>query len=100
MVPRGGAGRTNPVSAIRDCKSGSHRVSALHDHQKGRRIKTLKACMVLLGVGGLLAFGAYQFTDNLSTAIIIFAITVGLIFVAHPIQKYFLFWEGQELPGL
>jgi len=56
----------------------------------GRRIKTLKACMVLLGVGGLLAFGAYQFTDNLSTAIIIFAITIGLIFVAHPDTKIFI----------
>ena len=66
----------------------------------GRRIKTLKACMVLLGVGGLLAFGAYQFTDNLSTAIIIFAITVGLIFVAHPDTKIFFILGGAGIAGI
>ena len=46
--------------------------------------------MVLAGVGGLLAFAAYLFTDNLSTAIIIFCITAGLIFVAHPDMKIFV----------
>lgn len=66
----------------------------------GHRIKTLKACMVLLGVGGLLAFGAYQFTDNLSTAIIIFAITIGLIFVAHPDTKIFFILGGAGLAGI
>ena len=30
---------------------------------------------------------AYVFTDNLSTAIIIFGITMGLIFIAHPKVK-------------
>lgn len=56
----------------------------------GRQVKTLKACMILALAGGGLAAGAYIFTDNLSTAIIIFGITAGLIFVAHPDVKHFL----------
>ena len=56
----------------------------------GRQVKTLKACMVLAGWGGVLAFGAYYFTDNLSTAMIIFGITVGLVFIAHPKTKPFV----------
>ena len=58
--------------------------------EMGKRIKTLKACMILGVAGGALAFVAYVFTENLSTAIIIFGITVGLIFVAHPDTKIFL----------
>ena len=58
--------------------------------QMGRQVKTLKACMVLALAGGGLAFVAYMFTDNLSTAIIIFGITAGLIFIAHPKLKPFL----------
>ena len=45
----------------------------------GRQVKTLKGCMRLAGSGGLLAAGAYILTENLSTAIIIFGITAGLI---------------------
>lgn len=56
----------------------------------GRQVQTLKACMILGLAGGVLAGGAYVFTDNLSTAIIIFGITAGLIFVAHPKVKPFL----------
>lgn len=56
----------------------------------GRRVKTLKACMVLGAWGALLAAGAYVFTENLSTAIIILCITIGLIFVAHPDTKKFI----------
>lgn len=58
--------------------------------QMGKQIKTLKACMVLGSIGGLLALVAHVFTDNLSTAIIIFCITAGLIFVAHPDLKVFI----------
>ena len=58
--------------------------------QMGRQVKTLKACMILALAGGGLAFVAYIFTDNLSTAIIIFGITAGLIFIAHPKLKPFL----------
>lgn len=46
--------------------------------------------MRLAGSGGLLAAGAYILTENLSTAIIIFGITAGLIFMAHPNTKLFL----------
>ena len=60
----------------------------------GRSIRTLKAVMILGGSGGFLAFLAYAFTDNLSTAIIIFCITVGLIFIAHPKVKPFLIVAG------
>ena len=56
----------------------------------GRQVQTLKACMILGLAGGVLAGGAYIFTNNLSTAIIIFGITAGLIFVAHPKLKPFL----------
>ncbi|MCI5901502.1 MAG: putative lipid II flippase FtsW [Blautia sp.] len=58
--------------------------------QMGRQVRTLKACMTLAAMGGLLALIAYVFTDNLSTAIIIFCITAGLIFVAHPEMKPFI----------
>ena len=56
----------------------------------GRQVKTLRNCMILAGAGGILAAVAYIFTDNLSTAIIIFGITAGLIFIAHPNTKLFL----------
>lgn len=58
--------------------------------QMGKQVKTLKACMVLGSMGGFLTLIAYVFTDNLSTAIIIFCMTVGLIFVAHPDMKPFI----------
>ena len=56
----------------------------------GKKVKTLKGCMFLAGLGGFQAFLAYVFTDNLSTAIIIFGITVGMIFIAHPKFKWFI----------
>ena len=60
----------------------------------GRNIKTLRAFMILAGSGSALAFLAYACTDNLSTAIIIFCITMGLIFIAHPKVKPFLIAAG------
>ena len=56
----------------------------------GKTVKTLKACMVLAGLGGLQGLAAYVLTSNLSTAIIIFCITAGLIFVAHPKTRPFM----------
>jgi cell division protein FtsW len=50
----------------------------------GRRVKTLKSCMIMAATGGFQALIAYVFTDNLSTALIIFGITVCMIFLAHP----------------
>ena len=58
--------------------------------QMGKTGKTLKACMVLAGLGGLQGLAAYVLTSNLSTAIIIFCITAGLIFVAHPKTRPFM----------
>ena len=58
--------------------------------QMGKQIRSLRACMVLGGMGGLQALIAFVFTDNLSTAIIIFCITVGMIFLAHPDTKIFI----------
>ena len=56
----------------------------------GKQVHTLKACAVLGGMGGFLAMLAYIFTENLSTAIIIFCITLGMIFVVHPDMKPFI----------
>lgn len=56
----------------------------------GKKMNSLKACMTLVAMGTFLALLAYVCTDNLSTAIIIFCITVGMIFVAHPKTRIFL----------
>lgn len=56
----------------------------------GKRIQTLKATMVLLAAGGIQALVAYVFTENLSTAIIIFGITAGMVFIAHPKTRPFV----------
>lgn len=63
----------------------------------GKKIRTLKAVMMLTGSGGFLALLAYVCTENLSTAIIIFCITMGLIFIAHPKVKPFLIAAGGVL---
>lgn len=56
----------------------------------GKQVQTLKACMVLASMGGLLGLIAYVATDNLSTAIIICGITAGMIFIAHPDTRPFV----------
>ena len=56
----------------------------------GKKMNSLKACMTLGAMGTFLALLAYVCTDNLSTAIIIFCITVGMIFVAHPKTRIFM----------
>ena len=56
----------------------------------GKNVKTLRGSAILLGVGGLLALGAYQLTENLSTGLIIGAITVLMIFIAHPKTRPFI----------
>ncbi len=50
----------------------------------GRRFQGLKACIFPLALGLVLGFGAYKFTENLSTAIIIVGIACVIVFVAHP----------------
>ena len=56
----------------------------------GRKVKTLKSCMILGLPGAGLALAAYILTDNLSTAMIILGITVGMVFVAHPDMRPFI----------
>ena len=60
----------------------------------GSTIRTPKGMLILFAVGGIQALTAYIFTDNLSTAIIIFGITAGLIFIAHPDYKIFFILLG------
>ena len=56
----------------------------------GRDFYRLKGVLLITLYGGIAAFGAYYFTDNLSTAIIIMAIALIMIFIAHPKTKPFL----------
>lgn len=68
----------------------------------GRKIKSLKAVGVLLGLGVIQAGAAYILTENLSTGIIIGGITVLMIFVAHPKTTPFLitFGAGAGIVGI
>ncbi len=50
----------------------------------GREFYTVFGTLKVIGVGVISAAGAYYFTDNLSTAIIIFIIDLVIVFVAHP----------------
>lgn len=58
--------------------------------QMGKKASEIRGIKVLLGVGGALGLVTFLFTDNLSTAIIIWGITCVLIFVAHPRTKPFI----------
>lgn len=52
--------------------------------QMGKKAANTRAMLILGGTGGTLGLVTFVFTDNLSTAIIIWGITGALIFVAHP----------------
>lgn len=56
----------------------------------GRKINTLKGTLFLLFWGAVPAAFAWYFTDNLSTGLIIGAITMVIIFVSHPRTKPFM----------
>ncbi|MBR2950192.1 MAG: cell division protein FtsW [Lachnospiraceae bacterium] len=56
----------------------------------GRKVKTNKGFLVILGAAGLMSFAVWQFTDNLSSAIIIAGIAVLMLFVASPDYKRFV----------
>ncbi len=56
----------------------------------GRDMKNVKSMLILVAVGLILSVFALVFTDNLSTAIIIFAIDWIIIFVAHPKTRPFM----------
>ena len=50
----------------------------------GKRYKGIKPVAVALTLAAVMLVATWQFTDNLSTAIIIFGIACVIIFVAHP----------------
>ncbi len=56
----------------------------------GKRLKTKKVTLNLLGAVILQAGGAYLLTDNLSTAVIIFGIGFGMLYLLHPNKKLFI----------
>lgn len=60
----------------------------------GKNVKTLRGSVFLLCTGALLAMGAFLLTENLSTGIIIGAITVIMIFIAHPKTRPFIIMGG------
>ena len=56
----------------------------------GQKAKKRDGIKILLGYGLVATLGVFLLTDNLSTAIIVFAITCILIFVVHPKTKPFV----------
>lgn len=60
----------------------------------GRRAYTLKGMFEVGAFGAVAAAGVLFFTENLSTAIIVMAITCILIFVIHPKTKPFVMLAG------
>lgn len=60
----------------------------------GRKIKGFKGVVFMLIVGMIPALAAFEFTDNLSTALIIAMITAFIIFVSHPKTAPFLILAG------
>ncbi len=56
----------------------------------GRAFYKLKGVLHILLYGFIPAFCAYYFTENLSTAVIIMALSFVLVFVAHPKTKPFI----------
>lgn len=63
----------------------------------GEKVHTLKGTLVILGVGFVAFFGVFEFTDNLSTAVIVFGIVCVLIFVVHRKTAIFLAIAGGGL---
>lgn len=56
----------------------------------GKNMRTWPAFFTVLIAGGLTSFLTFVFTDNLSTAIIIAGITVGLLFIVFPDVRPFI----------
>ncbi len=56
----------------------------------GKNAESPKGMGILAGMGGLLGLVTFVFTDNLSTAIIIWGITGVLVFIAHPKTRPFV----------
>ncbi len=68
----------------------------------GYKFKKWKAPMMVMAIGLTSALFTFVFTENLSTAVIIAAITFGLVFIAHPLTKPFIFiiWGGIGFLGV
>lgn len=56
----------------------------------GKKVATKNGGVRIIGIGLIAFLGVWILTDNLSTAIIVLAITVILYFVVHPKMKFFL----------
>ena len=56
----------------------------------GKNMRTWPAFFTVLIAGGVTSFLTFAFTDNLSTAIIIAGITVGLLFIVFPDTRPFV----------
>ena len=66
----------------------------------GRTLNSLKAVVFLMILGGIQGVGAYILTENLSTGLIIIAISAIVIFLAHPKTKPFLVLAGSGVAVL
>lgn len=66
----------------------------------GKNMKTGKAFAIVLGCGALSSFLTLFFTDNLSTAIIIAGITVGMLFIVFPKKMPFAIGAGVVAAGV
>ena len=60
----------------------------------GKNMKSWKAFWTVLSAGAFTSILTLVFTDNLSTAVIIAGITVGLLFIVFPNNKPFLIGAG------
>ncbi|MCI5649833.1 MAG: FtsW/RodA/SpoVE family cell cycle protein [Fusicatenibacter sp.] len=60
----------------------------------GKKIQTLKGEMFILFLGALQAVAAWKFTDNLSTAIIIFLIACVILYLADPKSTWMVVAAG------
>lgn len=60
----------------------------------GKKMRTPKAFWMVLGCGALSSALTLFFTDNLSTAIIIAGITVGMLFIVYPRKRPFVIGAG------
>ncbi len=56
----------------------------------GRDYKSFQGTVLVGALGVVAAGAAYIFTENLSTAIIILGISIGILFVSHPKTSYFV----------
>lgn len=57
----------------------------------GYKFKKWKAPMTVMTLGLVSSLFTFVFTENLSTAVIIAVITFGLVFIAHPLTKPFVY---------